>query len=269
MLRKVRKALGVVLLASGLSAAMADDDERLYIEYLQELFRTTTVYPQERGEVQVTLAADFHRDGEEKRFEFSPELEYGVTDQWQVGIQWAAFVLRNPDHGRSTRGAGDFELSTQYSFMNIGGTQWHVATGFELGLPVGSVSRGLGEGVMEYTPYAVIARDFPEFHYIQTFAQAGVSFMDAVRGEVEDEDTAHTLGVSFGLLYPTRTAVFSTEVSWDYNKWDRDGDENHWVITPGVTFGVGLDYEIGIGLPIGLSSPADRIGVIALFSRSF
>src|SRR5580765_6843396 len=56
---------------------------------VQELFQTDLVYPQEAGELQLTLAPAFRRERDASVSEISVSLEYGLTDAWQVEVEWA------------------------------------------------------------------------------------------------------------------------------------------------------------------------------------
>ena len=48
-------------------------------------------------------------------------MEFGISDRWQVEAEWTSFMVVKPESGPSSSAVGDLELSTQYSFMAIGG----------------------------------------------------------------------------------------------------------------------------------------------------
>jgi hypothetical protein len=158
---------------------------------LNELFQSEAVYPQEAGEIQLTLRPLFQRGEEgDKTYQHILGLEYGITDEWQLELGFASFVDHDPTDGASTSGIGDLELGTKYSFMRIRESNVHAAVAFEVTVPTGDPDRELGEGFMEYEPSLIVAKDFPEWHGLQLFAQLGLGFVDRVREETSERPAA-------------------------------------------------------------------------------
>lgn len=172
-------ALGAIILLSGTANVWAQTTDA---RPLQELFQTETVYPQEKGEIQFTFSSKFNKSAERKLFETPVAVEYGLSDRWQVSLRMVRDESTNNCGGKN-RGVGDLQIGTKYSWMNIGRSNFHAAVGFELGVPTGSVGKGLGEGNLEYQPYVVVAKDFPRLSRLQIFSQFGVCFAQHVRGQ--------------------------------------------------------------------------------------
>ncbi len=55
---------------------------------IQEVFQTELVYPQERGEVQLTFSPRYGKGGGQSLFQAPVSVEYGITKNWQVEVEW-------------------------------------------------------------------------------------------------------------------------------------------------------------------------------------
>ncbi len=158
--------LAVLVISFSAVPARADDDDvagstNREKRPIEELFKTDVVYPQQKGELEVELASLYQNHAGGDTWTVPLSLEYGINDRWQVEAEWDSLVQRFPANQSAVRGVGDLELGTQYSFMNIGGSSFHIAPRFSIGVPVGDVNRDLGDGFMEYEPAIILARDFP------------------------------------------------------------------------------------------------------------
>ena len=160
--RLARMSVLLICLSPGFAAADSASSPR-YHEWVNEVFQSETVYPQEEGEVQVSVGALFERGDEDRRSVTPLALEYGITSAWQVELEWDSVVSLDPRDGDRVWGSGDLEIGTKYAWMNVGDSNLHLAAGFELGLPVGRFGNGISEGVAEYEPYLIVAHDFPSF----------------------------------------------------------------------------------------------------------
>src|ERR1700733_1691065 len=146
------------------SCAWADESTNRLTRPIEELFQTDVVYPEEKGEFQFELAPTFQCAASGDTWTVPLSVEYGLTSKWQVEAEWNAFVQHNLTDGPTTRGIGDLELGTQYSFMNVGGSLFHIAPRFSIEFPLGDVNKDLSEGFIEYEPAVIVARDFPQLY---------------------------------------------------------------------------------------------------------
>jgi hypothetical protein len=263
-------ALAIMVMYSPSSPAWADDNDEqraaqeTYEQPLQEAFQTELVYPQERGDVQLTFAPQFAKENKRDLLRYSLSIEYGLTDAWQVGLDWDSLVLSDAP-GTKTNGIGDLELETQYSFMNIADFDVHAALKFGIGFPTGSAKRGLSEGFIEYEPSVLLAKDFPSLSYFQLFTQMGVRFVDRVKDPAEEEErepSAHEFFWSSGVFLPTGWGVLISELTWATNKWNTKGEKEELFYTPGVVLPFAGGWEVGVGVPIGLTKPSDDVRMI-------
>jgi hypothetical protein len=239
---------------------------------IETLFLTELVYPQQKGEMQFTFSPSLHRERERDLWRAPWLIEYGLTDAWELGLLWDAFVYSEPEHGHATYGVGDPELEIKYSFMNIAGSGFHTAVGFGVQFPVGSVDKGISEGFMEYEPFVILAKDLPALHHLQLFTQVGVDFVQRVR-EADDADehepAAHELFWSNGFLLPIKPFVVTGEITWTNNRWNHDGEENELYVTPGLTWRLPHAWETGVGLPVGLTDTSDHWRLILHITKEF
>lgn len=148
---------------------------------LQEVFQTELVYPQEKNEIQLTLRPQFSNGRDENLFALPFTIEYGITNSWQVELEYNTFVDRDPALGKRTRGIGDLEIGTKYSFMNIANSNFHSALGFSVSFPTADIDKQLTEGAIEYEPFIIFAKDFPSLSHMQLFTQMGGTFNQQIK----------------------------------------------------------------------------------------
>ena len=249
-----------------------DDDAAAKSLYLakrpiEELFKTDNVYPQMKGELEVELESIYQngRTGSDA-WTIPLSLEYGLTDLWQVEAEWNALVQNFPKNHSAVRGIGDIEVGTQYSFMNVGDSLFHVAPRFSIEIPVGDVNKDFSEGFLEYEPAVIIARDFPELHHSQIFTEIGANLVQRINRPADADDAepaAHELnfGAGFFVLFPHN--ALTMEFNLNDNQWNHHGTEYQMYLTPGCLWRVAPEVEIGLGIPVGLNNTSDRFQVIA------
>jgi hypothetical protein len=260
----------LVILFSPMPARADDDDAagstNRVRRPIEELFKTDVVFPEEKGEVEPELASVYQNRAGGAAWTIPLSLEYGFTDRWQAEAEWDSWVERFPRNRPIVRGVGDLELSTQYSFMNINDSLFHIAPRFSIQVPVGDVNKDLSEGFLEYEPAVILARDFPEHHHTELFAEMGASLVERVntpKDRADAEPAAHelNLGSGFFVLFPCGAATL--EFNWANDTWNHHGTENEMYLTPGCLWRVRREVEIGLGIPVGLSHGADRFDVVA------
>lgn len=235
---------------------------------IQELIRTEVVYPQEKGEFQVTLrsTADKGRDG--SVFAFPIQAELGLTDAWQLELEWRSYSrVRAGDVVSS--GLGAYSIGTKYSFMNIGGSGLHAAVGLELDFAGGLTSEGSREDNHEAEPFMAFALDLPSG--VQAFVHSGKAFtLAGVDREKADGsvDDARNVQWNAGALVALRHVTLAMELGLltKGSPW-RPGGERY--ATPSITFPAAGSWEVGLGMPIGLGGSSDRFGfaVLAIFEK--
>jgi hypothetical protein len=274
LFRKRSLLLAIILaLAHGnftAHAADADDADDAGTNHerrpIEELFKTDNVFPQDKGELEVELASAYQNHSGEDTWSLPVSLEYGLTDQLQVEAEWDGLVSKYPRNQPVARGIGDLELGTQYSFLNVGGSLFHIAPRFSVELPLGDVNNDISDGFVEYQPAVVIARDFPEWHRTEIFGEIGASFVQRVKrpSDADDAESAsHELDLGTGFFTLFAHGAATMEINWDNNQWNHHGTENDLYVTPGYIWKVMRELELGIGVPIGLNRKSDRFDIDA------
>jgi hypothetical protein len=156
------------------------------------------------------------------------------------------------------------EFGIQHSFLNIGDSSFHAAPRFSVHLPLGSINQELTEGFVEYEPSLILAKDFPELHNAQFFAQIGVSFLQRVKEPADFSDrepAAHEFAWHMGAFVPFTHWVASVELDGANNRWNHDGEDNRVYVTPGCVVKLSGSMEAGVGISVGLNRDADRFRI--------
>jgi hypothetical protein len=156
--------------------------------------------------------------------------------------------------------------------MNMRRSNFHSAVGFEVSFPTGSFEKQLSEGFIEYRPYVIVAKDFPRLHNMQIFTQAGVGFVQRLRRQVsvvDEEPAAHKFDLGAGMFLPFHQVVFTQEFNFSTNRWNNGGREREVFATPGVVWRLARSWQLGVGLPIGLTGDSDRFGTVVKLVYEF
>jgi hypothetical protein len=243
--------IGLIATPSTLIAAQQEAERR---QPVQELILTEVVYPQERGELQLTAGARFDNGRASDSTTVPVGVEYGLTDAWQVGLEWGAFT-RVGSPGSAVTGTGDYSVDTKYSFMNIGGSRMHAAFGIEAGF-----ARDV-ERRREVEPYAAFAADLNR-RGVQVFGHVGLAFTAATDG---DHEAGRELQWNAGALVPVGAMTFATELNVRNESFTvRHARELY--VTPSITFSARRFWEFGVGVPVGVTSESNRVGLVVLMS---
>ena len=257
-------SLGTASLAQDQTDQSKEEEE----QPVQEVFQSEVVYPQDTGEIQLTLTSRFNRAGEQNGLSNHLTLEYGITDAWQIEVGGDVFARKRTEDGMIARGPGDLQIGTKYSFMKMGGTNFHSAVGFEATLPSGSVEKELGEGAVQYEPFVILAKDFPHQHRLQLFTEVSLEFIQPVRGH-QDEQRGNELTWVAGFFVPVRQLVFTGEFSLLNSKQNGSDRENEIYVTPGLVWHPAKNWELGVGGQVGLNGQSHDSGVILKLTREW
>lgn len=71
-------------------------------------------------------------------------------------------IVRDPESGSLGTTTGDWVLGVKRGLPNLGGSDVHLAVGFDFAAPSDENSR-LCSGTRAYAPYLVVAKDLPRF----------------------------------------------------------------------------------------------------------
>ena len=249
--------------------SLAEADENVIPQPIKEMFQSNLVYPQEEDEIQFTLFPSFSKNDSSKSVRTLFEVEYGITDSFQIIFEWDGLLHRNPNNSPSISGTGNIEIGAQYSWMGLGDGHTHFSFGNLIELPVGPVDNKLTKGFLEVQPFVVLARDFPEINQSQIFFELGFNWVEKIRSVPEDSDPAiNSISWNVGAFYPIGSWRATLELNGNNNKWD-GGDKSTIFITPGIINKLSREWEIGIAAPIGMTSSTDDYRVVGYLMREF
>lgn len=246
-----------------------ETNSRIIPQPIQELFQSNLVYPQEEDEIQFTLFPSFNKSNSSKNVRTLFEVEYGITDEFQIIFEWDGLLYKNPNNGPTISGPGNIEIGAQYSWMGLGDGNTHFSFGNLIELPVGPVENGLTEGFLEVNPFVVLARDFPKANQSQIFVELGFKWAEKTRTVPAGSDPAlNSISWNVGAFYPIDSWRATLEINGSNNEWD-GGNTNEIFVTPGIINKLSREWEIGIAAPIGTTSTTDDYRVVGYLMWEF
>ena len=278
-LKRAVRALSCALAISLAAGASRAAEPRPIDGISDNSFLVEEAYNQDPGVVQHIFNAvygnDFHRHG--WSFNFTQEWPlYGVEHQISYSIPFSHLQ----DNGQQVSGIGDILINYRYQALEEGDNLPAFAPRFSLILPTGSRDKGTGNGVVGYQwslPFSKRVASRLALH-----ADLGLTYLPKVR--VPLDDPVMRLSPKRSLVSPNlgASAIFALTsrihllLEWvgtfeqslnDEGKRER---EFKATISPGIRAAVinqeNLQTVIGVGIPIGVTRPADNYGVFLYFS---
>ncbi len=247
----------------------AGENAREVPQPIQEMFQSNLVYPQEEDEIQFTFFPSFRQGDSAKRARTLLEIEYGITDAFQLIFEWDGLLYKEPDNGPTVSGPGNLELGAQYSWMALGDGNTHFSLGTLVEIPTGPVDNGLTEGSLEWSQFAILARDFPQWNQSQLFVEFGFNWVDRVRTPSGGASpTAHDLFWNVGGFFPIGPWRGTLEINGRNNQWD-GGENDDVFLTPGVIYKLSREWEIGVAVPVGLTPSSDSYRIVGYLMWEF
>jgi hypothetical protein len=240
-------------------------------------FLVEEAYNQEPGVVQHIFNAlytnDFHRHG----------WSFSFTQEWPLFSQDHQISYTIPsshliEEGQKQNGIGDILINYRYQLLEEDPKIPAFAPRFSLILPTGNRDKGTGNGVVGYQwslPFSKKVASRLALH-----ANLGLTYLPKVRVPLDDGGhspkrslVSPNLGGSAIFALTSRVhlmlewvGLFEQSLN-DEGKRERDFKAT---ISPGIRAAVinteNLQTVLGIGIPIGLTQPADNYGVFLYFS---
>jgi hypothetical protein len=229
-----------------------------------ELVFADSIVPQDRHEMMLTTGAWYARRGGNDSGQLTQKMEWGISDKLQI----SAFV--NPLHllksnGSIATGTGDFDLGGRYTWVNVGSPFTHVAVALEAGFPSGNPLKRMGEGAYGLSPSVLLSHEFSGGRY-QAFSTAGFDFVLARRDlNPTSEIPRHESFVNSGFSARLGQGWSVAEFSISNNRWS-GGEDTKIAITPSYSRRLARRTELLLGMPIGITSSADRLGGVVKFT---
>lgn len=241
-------AVVLLVAANGLATIATLAQPQLAETTPEEVFQGELVFPQERGELQVTLGSAFADARQRLATEFPVVLEYGLTDAWQAEVEWTSYAS----------GLGEevphLSIGTQHSFIGMWEGRTHAAIGIEVGVPFGK------QEPYEVEPFVTFARDL-EHLPLHVFSQATLEW-ERGGGEGEDEEAGWRMNM--GAYWAGPSVAVTTELTWE-----QQAEGAAWYVTPGIVKALPGAWQAGFGVALGLSDEADTFQLISFLSYEF
>lgn len=224
-----------------------DDDDRL-TPCIEELFLGTVVYPQEQNELQFTWGL-FHSVETDRDWQLPFEVEYGITDRFQVGLECPAEFYSPDEPFRGTRNLG---VNLYYNLYSGRQTGRGLGVGFGWGAPVDAPRDESRYHV--YEPYFVA---FQQLDRCAVNFSAGLEIKDPLTAGEATEDTGE---LALALIGPCEGWTPLLEAGVEIAPDDTairlaPGLYLHQVVGP---------VDVAISLPIGLAGDAPKLGVFLM-----
>lgn len=268
------------VLAIFLSAAGGEAAESRPIDgFSDHSFLIEEAYNQERGEVQHIFNAVYTNDFRRRGWSFNFSQEWWLFSE-EHQIAYSIPFYRLWDEGERQRGIGDVSVEYRYQLLEEESYVPALAPKFGLILPTGNRDKGTGNGVVGYewglaASKKVAAR-------LALHANLGLTYLPKSRVRLDDDDrrlSPKRSLVSYGLGTSAVFALLSNLhmlLEWVGEFEEELNDEGKRVrafkavLSPGIRAALinreSLQTVLGVGIPIGLTRPADDYGVFLYFS---
>lgn len=237
-----RRTLPLALVAYALSNPVAfagDDDEAGETpQPLNDFFQSDAVFPQDKGEWQVSVGADFSKNAEHKTTELTTGLEYGITDSFQVELEHTPYIRIKPDaeDEESLDGQGNTSLGFQQSWMNIGGSPNSIALGYEHEFANGD------QAVITDDDDDPAAGDEVRITFARHLDNSGNSMASLQLGR-EFREGGNESFANLAAFQAVGRQVFTGEYNWS--------EEESW-LTPGMYWKPATGLDVGAAVAFGV-----------------
>jgi hypothetical protein len=246
--------------------AIAQADRATTLEQRQplELIFADSVVPQDHHEMMLTTGAWYSRRRPLHDGRLTQKMEWGISDKLQVSAFVNPLGISN-SIGTTETGAGDFDLGTRYTWANLGAVLSHIAVAAEAGFPSGDPLKGMGEGAYTFSPSVLLSREFQRGRY-QAFSTIGFDLVLARRGlKVATDEPHHEVFANSGFAAHVGRGWAVAEIAVSNNRWS-GGDDTQVAFAPSYVWRFRRRTELLFGIPVGLTSSAERIGAVVKFT---
>jgi hypothetical protein len=237
----------LVSVTAAATAREADADD----QPVQELFVGETVFVQDHGEVQLTSGFDVRKTADSKSWTASQVMQYGLTDRLELDAE-VPFVSGLGTTAVRAAGIGDIEVGALLGVArNI--RAGALSLGARVRLPTGNENKGHGDGQTVPEAVAIFGRSLGR---VQIHASGEVGF--ANKGTPKE----WTYGA--GVMMTTGRLRETLELDALH-----EGEEDRVLMTPGLYLKPRAAFEVGVGVPVGLTARSADVGVVVLATVEF
>jgi hypothetical protein len=234
-------ALSVLCLAKDAAASDEDSVEPV----LQRLFLGEAVYSQERFELQTSAGIEWTREGRQVDFAVPVEVEFGITDHFQLAVEAPARWVRL-DTG-VIAGIGNAEVSAFYNVIARRSLGLSFSAGLGFGFPASATE--LGSSSFGVKPLLVGYQQLGPLH-LNASVEAEIALPSG-------SDAAHVgLEAALGAFVPLGRLVPTLELMAEIE------DESSLSMAPGLLWHPWDNLELGGAILIGLTKGAADAGLL-------
>jgi hypothetical protein len=236
--------LAVIAALSPANDAAAKEPDAVE-DVIEQLFLGETVYPQERFELQASTGIEWKRAGRHVDFAIPVELEFGVTDRFQLAVEAPVLFVRR-DAG-VIAGVGSVEASAFYNVIS----RRSLGLSFSAGLGIGSPAsaRELGSSSFAIRPVIVGYKELGPVH-LNVSTEAAIALPSSTEAAEVGVEVALGVFVALGSLIPT------LELAGEFE------DESELSLAPGLLWHPCCELELGLAVPIGLTKGSAGAGLL-------
>lgn len=216
-------------------------------EFLQEFFRSETVFAQDRKEIQFTLIPQFTRT-DNNHLTIPLSVEYGITNRLQVEIE-VPYLISSISKQQTLRGVGNTEVGLLYNVIRNNRI---------VSLSVG-VEKSLQTTGEKLRPY----NDEPSWEAFTVIArQFGILQMHSnIAAEFSDDEASFHYGIA------TVFSIGRCRPTFELNS--QKEEERIFYFTPGLLLSLPSGIEFGVSVSGTVSSEPPFQAVTALLTYEF
>lgn len=202
---------------------------------------TETAQTLHRGGLEANMALEYQTSSEGNELATPIAVEYGLLDNLEILVEPVLYTAILPNHGKSTIGLGDLEVTVNYRFFTERGAMPSFGLAGEVKIPTARDSL-IGTGATDYTGYFIISKAVGS-----CFLHANLGY--AIVGQPKGASLPNLLSYGLAIEQNAATALqFVAEVYGNtsaFGETSEGGPENP--ITPEAAGGqvvgtVGLRY---------------------------
>jgi hypothetical protein len=246
-------------LTTGIHITIINEEEEL------EQIKTKTAYTCSKNKIEFELVSDFQSSKEKRSFIENLEIEYGITDNWDVELE-IPYVYVKPEGLESNSGFGGLEIESKYNFYRQDNAKFAISGGLEIFLPLGDKNKELGEGNFEIEPGLFISKGWNNmFFHLNLIGELELE-EENVKGKEEQEIEFEKFKCNLILEWPTdRESRFYLGTRGEIYK-----NETQFFLLPGINWEWPMgSWELELGLGASVELTGDSWGIIGLIEIEF
>lgn len=280
--KKINLIICALFLSIGFNSIAFADETEEDSEGHQFLFIIEDAYTQEKDQWQLSFTSQYmdreitKEDDEVKikdQWEWVMEAEYGLSEcfQFTLEVPFGSVDKKTIEDDETTRlnksGIGDIETGIKIKLSEEGDQWWEptVSLGFGVSWPTGDWKRDLGTDSYGWETNLLLSKTTDKWAY-HLSGGFGMTNHAREQGESETSDIEE-FEVGGALVYmATDRLDLICELLAEFEKEKTGSDTNHEkeiYVVPGFGYELFDDFEMGIGVPIGLTNASYDWGIIA------